>query len=279
MSEKRKNHFISVAEHNNKIYESSDGQFKCAFTLIELLVVVAIIAVLISILLPALNSARQHAKAIMCAANVKQLLMGMTMYENENGTFPRQVEIRNQTPPDGWVGPYARAHHIWYWFQIAYAELGRTGVKTDRTLFKCPSRKVDLPFEGDNICHGNYAVNGHICPWGNSHTPLGLRNIPYPSSTLLIVDHGSTSAIWKQATLNPSYIYGRIYIPGLSYNSAPSISLDPKVINDAIDGRHFGRTVNVGFADGHCVLKKADELIVDVNNGYNNRSPLWLPSE
>ncbi len=267
-------------KHKHKHTTNTANPLLHGFTLIELLVVVAIIAVLVSILLPALNSAREQARAVMCSANVKQLLMGLTMYENENGTFPRQVEIRpGQVPPDGWVGPYARAHGIWYWFQLAYNELGKTGVKTDRTLLKCPSRKVDLPFEGDNICQGNYAVNGHICPWGNNSTPLRLQAIPYPSMTLLVVDHGSTAAIWRQATLNPSYIYGRIYIPGLMYNSAPAISLDPKVVNDAINGRHFGKTVNVGFVDGHCVLKRADELIVDVDNGYNNRSPLWLPAE
>jgi prepilin-type N-terminal cleavage/methylation domain-containing protein len=62
-------------------------RFKCGFTLIELLVVVAIIAVLIALLLPSLQSARRMAQGIKCASNYKQMVMGTHMYAVDNRDF------------------------------------------------------------------------------------------------------------------------------------------------------------------------------------------------
>jgi competence protein ComGC len=65
-----------------------------AFTLVELLVVVGIIALLISILLPALNRARESANSVVCQSNLRQLYLGCTFYaQDHKGYFPAQYRI------------------------------------------------------------------------------------------------------------------------------------------------------------------------------------------
>jgi prepilin-type N-terminal cleavage/methylation domain-containing protein len=79
-----------------------------AFTLIELLVVVAIIALLISILLPSLRAAREEAQASACMSNAEQIYLGVAMY---------QQEYRGWVPKNMWseAAWYVNKEDLWFY--------------------------------------------------------------------------------------------------------------------------------------------------------------------
>ena len=77
---------------------------RSAFTLVELLVVIGIIAVLVSLLLPALNKAKQQANSVACMSTLRQFQMGSTVYANNNHGYyiPILVDLAVAPTPSTW---------------------------------------------------------------------------------------------------------------------------------------------------------------------------------
>jgi len=256
------------------------------FTLIELLVVISIVALLMAILTPASQSARQQARAALCGSNIKQLTLGLFMYEAENPTLPYGFQDTLIPPPGGHPGNHMYDRMGWWWFN--YISNYSRKDKGKKTALWCPSRQIRERRLKGYVLHGNYGVNQSICKSSSgSHagfigTPLHSSNIPRQSQTLLIVDSGYSIINWLHATDTPPITLGNTiiedtaYIPGLKINAERDLWDGQK--QDAIYGRHPNKSVNVGFADGHISRVKADDLFVEENGGnYSNLSPLWLP--
>ena len=260
---------------------------RSCFTLIELIMVIATIALLMAILAPALRNSGQQAKTILCRSNIRQLVLGLMMYENENETLPYGFHNTFTPPPGGYPGYAQYDRKGWWWFNYIEGFYKKSDRK--KNTVQCPSKRLNAPKLKDNMLCGNYGVNQSICKSSSgvgSHaefigTPLRSSDISHPSQALLIVDSGYSMINWWHATDAPPFALGdamedTAYIPGLEINKDRNLWLGQE--QDAINGRHPNKTVNVGFTDGHVSTEKADDLLVEkTGDGYKNRSPLWSP--
>lgn len=224
-----------------------------AFTLIELLVVISVIILLISVLLPALNIAKQKARAVVCGSHMKQIGLATMMYTHDNKNyFPKSSHSASVS---GWLR--------WGPALMPYLDKGNYSgsqsaawKKLFNDFYRCPAdrRQSSAWSYGKNVWFELTATEtGNI--FGKRAGPVFWKytQVPHPAATVLFGELGD-----KLTMSAADHIMAHFWLMG----GEPEI-----------DSKRHVKVSNYIFADGH-VDAVSLEKVFDLNEKIDD----WNPS-
>jgi prepilin-type N-terminal cleavage/methylation domain-containing protein/prepilin-type processing-associated H-X9-DG protein len=239
---------------------------RSAFTLIELLVVIAIIAILIGLLLPAVQKVREAAARTKCENNLKQIGLAMHMYHDTNNSFPPAF-----TPGKNWgwstyILPYVEQAPLYTALATDTTNLALNTITTTTALsvYLCPS-DAGLPGPSNTYFSGyaksNYLISEQVSDGGSKIHILTITD--GTSNTIMGGERdtknqvggvwpgkdtatGSASTSVASVIARPNYPLNTVYAGG---TNPPTSANDPSCTRFTWSSLHTGG-VNFVFVDG-----------------------------